>query len=180
MAIVSEDGKVVIQVPDVNTMPIGIIHTKPIHAMPILSKIPIDYSKGITYVKQAPKDTIVFDDSAVSAEVLLELYFEDIGGIELATISRSDTIDGQQVNYSPIKNLASVRRRFSPNNMIASFTSLNTYFSKFGIDLLARGVYAPYIDENTGSVVIEVDSILSNEEIEVEIVYSGTIEKVAQ
>jgi hypothetical protein len=179
MAVTSKDGNIVIQIPDINDMPVG-ISPRPIYAKPMLSTVPVTPSGDITYVKQAPKDTIVFDDSAVSAEALLELYFEDIGGLELATLSRADMIDGQQVNYSPIKNLASFRRRFSPNNMIASFSSLNTYFSKFGIDLLARGTHDPYIDPLTGSVVIEIDTILLNEEIEVEIISNGTIEKVAE
>jgi hypothetical protein len=136
-------------------------------------------SGDITYVKQAPRDTIVFDESLVSANQLIDLFFEDIGGLELANISRSDLIDGQQQSYSPIKNLSSLKRRFNPNNIIANFSSVNTYFSRFGIDLLKRNIFYPIIDEDTGDLIIEIESVFEDEEIEVQILSSGTIEKVA-
>lgn len=134
-------------------------------------------SNDLTYVKQAPKDTIVFDNSSVSPEALLELYFEDLGGIELANLSRADAIDGQDVSYSPIKNLASLRRRFNPNNIIASAGNLQDYFSRFGIDLLERGPSYPFVTED-GNVGIEIDIVLDDEEIEVQALSSGTIERV--
>jgi len=173
----SEDGNVVINYPSsqskydndpiVSIQPVPLLHTS------------AQTSNSLTYVKQAPKDTIVFDDAGVGAEALLELYFEDIGGLELASLSRADAIDGQDVSYSPIKNLSSIRRRYNPNNIISSATSLETYFSRFGIDLLKRGVSSPYVDES-GSVIIEVNNILSDEEIEVQILSNGTIERVEQ
>ena len=98
----------------------------------------------------------------------------------MANISRSDLVDGQRVSYSVIKNLSSVRRRFDPNNIISSFASLETYFSRFGIDLLKRGAYVPVFDVKTGEIVIEVDNILQDEEIEVYMVSDGTIERVKE
>lgn len=174
----SEDGKVVIQYPNSGTVTTQQSSTPTVYPTPILPT-PRRTSGSLTYVKQAPKDTIVFDESSVSAEMLLELYFEDIGGLELSSLSRSDTIDGQEVSYSPIKNLSSVRRRFNPNNIISSATSLDSYFSRFGIDLLKRGPQYPYVDSE-GSVVIEIENVLDDEEVEVQILSNGTIEEVEQ
>lgn len=173
----SQDGSVVINYPNANN---NVGNDDMVSIMPVpLLPMPTKTSSNITYVKEAPKDTIVFDESSLSAEILLELFFEDIGGIELASLSRADAIDGQDVVYSPIKNLSSIRRRFNPNNIISSAASLDTYFSRFAIDLLRRGVYFPYVDGN-GSIVVEIDNVLTDEEIEVQILSNGTIERVEQ
>lgn len=151
--------------------------SKPVNSTPMLP-VARTVSGDITYVKQAPRDTIIFDDESLSSNQLLDLFFEDIGGLELANISRSDLIDGQEATYSPIKNLSSLKRRFNPNNIIANFSSINTYFSRFGIDLLRRNIFYPIIDEDTGDLVIEIENVFEDEEIEVQILSSGTIEKV--
>lgn len=164
---------VVINYPDPDDTPIRI---PDIRATPFLPQSGLS-SNDLTYVKKAPKDTIVFDDSAVSPEALLELYFEDLGGLELANLSRADAVDGQDVSYSPIKNLSSLRQRFNPNNIIASIGNLENYFSRFGIDLLERGIYAPYVTED-GNVAIEIDNVLGDEEIEVQVLSNGTIERI--
>ncbi len=128
--------------------------------------------------KVAPSDIIEFDDDAISIAQIQELLFEEIGATELANISRSDLIDGQEAVYSPIKNLSSVRREFNPNNVVA--TAYNSdYFTRFGIDLNSRGVYEPYFDEN-GDLVIEVENILDNEEIQVQVLANGTIDIIEE
>jgi hypothetical protein len=151
--------------------------TVSVSATPLLPES-LPTSNQIKYVKQAPIDTIVFDESDLTPEILFELLVESLGGLELANISRSDLVDGQTVSYSVIKNLSSLRRRFDPNNIISSFASLETFFSRFGIDLLKRGVYVPVIDQGTGEIIIEIDRVLPDEEVEVYFVSSGTIEKV--
>jgi hypothetical protein len=128
-------------------------------------------------IKQAPIDTVVFDDASVPVGLLEDLMYEDIGGIKLANMSRSDLIDGQEVSYSPIKNLSSLRRRFNPNNIISTATSAGNNFSRFSIDLINRGMNIPYIDAD-GNLVIEIDDVYPNEVIEVEVASSGTINTV--
>lgn len=127
-------------------------------------------------IKEAPSDIIQFDDDSVEIALLQDLLFEDIGGVELANISRTDLIDGQAVIYEPIKNLSSIRQEFNPNNVVATAISSN-YFSRFGIDLDSRGINEPYIDEN-GDLVIEVDNVQEGEEIQVQILLNGTIDLV--
>lgn len=129
-------------------------------------------------IKVASSDIIQFDDNAVDIALIQDLLFENIGATELANISRTDLIDGQEVIYSPIKNLPSVRREFNPNNIVATSYSTD-YFSRFGIDIIQRGVNEPYIDDN-GNLVIEVDSVGEAEEIQVQILSNGTIDLIEE
>jgi hypothetical protein len=129
-------------------------------------------------IKVASSDIIQFDDNAVDIALIQDLLFENIGATELANISRTDLIDGQEVIYSPIKNLPSVRREFNPNNIVATSYSTD-YFSRFGIDIIQRGVNEPYIDDN-GNLVVEVDSVGEAEEIQVQILSNGTIDLIEE
>lgn len=133
--------------------------------------------KPPTGIKQADPDIVLFDSESISPEFLLELQYEDIAGMELINISRSDIIDGQDVVYSPVKNLSSIRRRYNPNNIINVPELSASFFSRFGIDLLQRGMNDPYFDDE-GNLVIEIDDVKDGEIIEVEIDTSGTIEDV--
>lgn len=133
---------------------------------------------GETSVRVAPSDIIEFDESSVSVAMMQDLLFEDVGAVELANISRSDLIDGQPTIYSPIKNLSSVRREFNPNTIVATAYNAD-YFTRFGIDLFARGINEPYFDEN-GDLVIEVDRVLADEEIQVQILANGTINTIEE
>lgn len=133
--------------------------------------------KPPTGIKQADPDIVLFDSESISPEFLLELQYEDIAGMELINISRSDIIDGQDVVYSPVKNLSSIRRRYNPNNIISLPELSDSFFSRFGIDLLQRGMNDPYFDEE-GNLVIEIDNVKEGEIIQVEIDTNGTIEEV--
>ena len=123
--------------------------------------------------KVAPSDIIQFDDSSVDIELIKDLLFEDIGATELANISRSDLIDGQDVIYAPIKNLPIIRRDFNPNNIVATASNID-YFSRFAINLSLRGIYDPYFDDD-GNLVIEIEDVQDDEEIQVQILTNGTI-----
>lgn len=139
-----------------------------------------------TGVKQADPDIIITaGEEPLSPELLLELQYEDLAGVELINISRSDIIDGQNVIYSPVKNLASLRRRYNPNNIIALPAVSSSLFSKYAIDLILRigedpatGLpYEPYFDEN-GDLVIEIEDVREDEIVEIEVDSSGTINLV--
>lgn len=129
-------------------------------------------------IKVAPSDIIQFDDNSVNIARMSQLLFEDIGAVELANISRSDLIDGQETIYSPIKNLSNVRREFNPNNVVATAYSAD-YFTRFGINLIARGIREPYFNED-GDLVIEVDTVLDGEDIQVEVLSSGIIDLIEE
>ena len=130
-----------------------------------------------TGVKQADPDIVIFDTETISPELLIQLEYENISGTELINISRSDIIDGQQVVYTPIKNLSALRRKYNPNNIIALASTSESIFSKFLIDLLGRGIQEPYFDDN-GDLVIEIEDVFDDEDIETEIDVNGTINRV--
>lgn len=128
-------------------------------------------------IKQPDPSVILFDSGTVSPEYLIELEYEDISGMELINMSRSDLIDGQSVIYSPIKNLSYLRSKYNPNNIIAIPSYSSSEFSKYRIDLVLRGITIPYFDEN-GNLVIEIEDVKQDELVEVEIDSSGTINLV--
>jgi hypothetical protein len=133
--------------------------------------------------KTAPIDTILFDDQSISPEIMADLVFEDIGGHELLSISRNDIINGQQVSYSPIKNLGIVQQRYNPNNILGLQFTSDKYFANFAIKfdekvpLQGSGVNGlnVYIEEATGDLIIETINMNSDEQIEVQVAINGTI-----
>ena len=133
--------------------------------------------------KTAPIDTILFDDQSISPEIMADLVFEDIGGHELLSISRNDIINGQQVSYSPIKNLGLVQQRYNPNNILGLQSTSDKYFANFAIKfdekvpLQGSGVNGlnVYIEEATGDLIIETINMNSDEQIEVQVAINGTI-----
>lgn len=128
-------------------------------------------------VKQADPDIILDPEADTSGDYIVERFFEELGGTELINISRYDLIDGINVVYNPIANLSKLRQRFNPNNIIAIDALSQNEFSKFTIDLLARGIYEPYFDDN-GNLIVEVDIIKPEENIDVQISESGTVFRI--
>jgi hypothetical protein len=142
-------------------------------------------SSYVQPVKQADPDILITNDTTISPELLIQLEYEDVSGIELINISRSDVIDGQDVVYSPIKNLSSIRRKYNPNNIISMPAVSSSLFSKYAIDLILRigedpetgNSYEPYFNED-GDLVIELEDVREDEIVEVEIDTNGTINLV--
>lgn len=149
-------------------------------------------------VKIATPDLIIFNDDVMSIEIMTDLVFEDIGGYELATISRSDLVNGQKVIYSPIKNLTDLYLQYNPNNVLR-LQSSDSYFKSLSLSILdhlptcgtgydlqgtdpdlTKRVKVPncksiYIDPITGDLVINLINIKENEQVEVDILTSGNI-----
>jgi hypothetical protein len=147
-------------------------------------------------VKIATPDLLIFGEEVVAIEIMTDLIFEDIGGFELATISRHDLVNGQAVTYTPIKNLTDLYLQYNPNNVLRlqsadSFfnslaISLTNYLPRYGngYDLVGTNpdltkrvkVYngkSIYIDPISGDLVINLINIRENEQVEVEILTAG-------
>ena len=137
-------------------------------------------------VKVAGKDVILFDDFSMPVDLMNDLIFEDIGGEELISIARRDTVNGQKISYQPIKNLSYIEQQYNPNNIISLQATSDKYFSNFPIkldDKIPENPTGPndsyvYIDTVTGDLVIETVSLESDEQIEIQIATSGTIYEV--
>ena len=158
-----------------------------------------------TSVKIATPDLIIFGDETLSIETMTDLIFEDIGGYELATISRHDLVNGQKVNYSPIKNLTDLYLQYNPNNIL-SLQSSDSYFRSLSLSIfdhlptcgtgydispvyISEGVVDPdktkwiktpncksvYIDPITGDLVINLINTRSDEQLEVQVLSSGDV-----
>jgi hypothetical protein len=137
-------------------------------------------------IKTAPIDTVQFVDEALSAELLLELLFEDIGGQELLTIARNDTVNGQPVAYQPFKNLGILQEIYNPTNLLKLQETSDKLFSNFTINLrekipkIGSGLNGQnyYLDLAAGDGIIEFVNLKSDEQIEVQIASAGIIEDV--
>jgi hypothetical protein len=136
-------------------------------------------------VKTAPIDTVLIDTDEISADTMIDLIFEDIGGHELINIARNDTVNGQTISYKPIKNLSSIQQQYNPNNILSLQNTSDKYFTNFPIKLETKlleegdgsgpnGSYV-YIETATGDLIIELASLDTDEQLEVEISLSGTI-----
>ena len=156
-----------------------------------------------TSVKIATPDLIIFGDEVLNIETMTDLIFEDIGGYELATISRHDLVNGQKVNYSPIKNLTDLYLQYNPNNMI-SIQSSDSYFKSLSLSIFDRlpecgtgydisppinnlnetdktkwiktpNCKSVYIDPITGDLVINLINTRNDEQLEVQVLNSGDV-----
>jgi hypothetical protein len=137
---------------------------------------------GVPAIKTAPIDTVLFNDDLVDQNILADLLFEDVGGQEILTISRYDTVNGQDVSYQPIKNLNLIQQEYNPNNLVKLQATSDRIFANFPIKLadkipvVGNGPNGEniYLD-STGSIVIELINLVGDEQVEVQIASSGTI-----
>jgi hypothetical protein len=133
-------------------------------------------------VKTSTPDIILFNEDILPEQIMYDLIFENIGGQELISISRSDIVNGQKIIYQPIKNLSSIQQEYNPNNILGLQQTSDKYFAGFSIKLedkipeVGNGTNGQnsYIQSN-GDLVIEFVNVDPDEQIEVKITLSGTI-----
>lgn len=134
-------------------------------------------SSSTTPVKTATPDLIVFEETLVDADTMVDLIFEDIGGQEIIDISRNDLIDGQNTFYKPIKNVSAIYSEYNPQNILAIGDSSRSYFDNFPIKI---DNYIPqsisdgypnniYIELNSGDLIIELENLPDDEQVQVQI-----------
>jgi hypothetical protein len=134
-------------------------------------------------IKIATPDIILFDDQAIEPEIMTDLIFENIGGQEIISISRNDLVNGQDVIYSPIKNLSKINFEFNSRNILSTENTSEEYFENFPIKLeqklpdFGTGPNGEiiYFDPITEDLIINLINIENDEQVEVEILSSGTI-----
>ena len=125
---------------------------------------------------------IALSNLPLDIDIMADLIFENIGGQELINISRSDIINGQDVIYSPIKNLKNLYLEYNANNIIRLENAADTYFKNFPIRLENKLPYSSsgiledvvYLDSK-GNLVINVSNLEKDEQVEVQILKSGEI-----
>jgi hypothetical protein len=155
----------------------------------------ISQSAATAATKAATPENITLNNPTLSEDRMVELIFENIGGQELINISRNDIIDGQDVIYSPIKNLKDLYLQYNPNSIIRLESTADTYFKNFSIRLENKLPFSGigpnqeelpykgtgpngeivYIDPDTGDLIINVSNLEPDEQVDVEILSDGEI-----
>jgi len=133
-------------------------------------------------VKTATLDIILFDEESVPTDGMFDQIFENIGGQELISITRSDIVNGQKISYQPIKNLSAIQQRYNPNNILSLQQTADKFFAGFSIKLedkipeTGNGTNGENIYLNAaGDLVIEFINVNPDEQVETQISVSGTI-----
>jgi hypothetical protein len=140
-------------------------------------------TKEVDSVKIATPDLKVFSDELIPIEIMTDLIFEDIGGTELINISRNDLINGQNTLYQPIKNISSIFFQYNPNNILGLQDTSDTIFKNFPIKFSNKvpnfgtgpNGEIVYIEESTGNLIINLVNMEKNEQVDVEILTTGTV-----
>jgi hypothetical protein len=131
--------------------------------------------------KIQPPNRVDLSSDGLAVEAMVEMVFQDIGGQELINISRADSINGQNIMYSIVKNLKNIMIDYNSNNIIKLIGTSDLYFKNFSIRLeerLATKGTGPneetiYIESDTGNLVINLVNLEDEEQVEIEIINQG-------
>ena len=125
------------------------------------------------------KNDIVAED----ADFLKMLYFEQLNGLILLSLTNSANLSTENVNYQPVINMAEIQKALDPKNILALQNTSEKYFSNFTIKLDTRipnigngpsGTNV-YIDSSTGNLVVESINLNPGENVEIQTLQNGTI-----
>jgi hypothetical protein len=134
-------------------------------------------------VKYATPSDVLIDTNDLPIDLIIKLTLEKIGGLELISLVRHDTVNGQNIIYRPIKNVSQLAIEYNPQNMVKMPDSADSYFKNFAIKLenyiqQETNELPPlvaYIDPITKNVIIETTSMKADYEVEVQMVSSGKV-----
>lgn len=134
-------------------------------------------------IKTATPENILWDTAVMPVEILTDLIFENIGGKELLSLTRHDTVNGDNVSNQLIKNLTFLNQEYSSKKIISLQNTSDKYFSNFSIKLDSKIPFEGngplgsniYTDSQTQDIVIELVNLEVDERLEVQIGIGGTI-----
>ena len=114
---------------------------------------------------------------------MVDLIFEDVGGQELLSLVRHDTVNGDNISNQLIKNLTFLNQEYSAKKIISLQNTSDKYFSNFSIKLESKIPFEGngsngsniYVNEDTQDIYIELVNLEIDEMIEVQISVGGTI-----
>lgn len=133
-------------------------------------------------VKVATSNLFITEQPKDNVDEMTALLFEDFGAVELISLARHDTLNGQDVVYQPIQNLTQLSFDYSPQNILASAKTDADLTGNFLIDI---SKYIPgepsnpeivYLDSATNDIIIETINVREDERIEVEFLTYTTVE----
>lgn len=129
-------------------------------------------------IKIASSNLFITDQRDDKTDFIADAIIEDIGGQEIINISRNDLLNGQNITYNVIENLASTQRKFNANELVKLQSTSEDYFESFSLDLnqftpnYGTGTNGAivYVDPNTGQVIVNTINLSDNLVLEVEFV----------
>ena len=126
--------------------------------------------KQTSQVKISAVNVVNRNYDATSVEQMERLYFQNVGGTEILSVARHDTVGGEEVVFNNVDNLSELRSQFNPLNILMT-TNLNSLFSEYGVDI---GQKIGALDETfsmnvDGGIDIQVFNVNRDEYVQVQI-----------
>lgn len=125
----------------------------------------------VNYVKAAHSSKVQYSEETMPEEMITHLLFEEVGGSELILLSRHDTIDGIDIDYSLIGNLSAINTMFNSNNIITGFETRDTYFNQHQMEA-GPELSSVFFNDN-GDLEIEMGDLTEGQSIEVVFLTDG-------
>ena len=126
--------------------------------------------KQTSQVKAANVNVINVNYAATPVEQMEKMFFQDVGGTEILSVTRHDTVGGEKVIYSEVDNLQDLKIQFNPLNILVS-TNLNDLFSGYGIDIKEKVNDAGQTVQinASGDMVVEVVGVAEDEYVQIQV-----------
>ena len=134
-------------------------------------------------VKIATPQYVDILNKTTFSPMIESLYFEQLNGLVLLSLTNNANLNTENVNYQPIINMAEIQRYLDPKGVLALQNTSDKYFLNFAIKLdtkipnVGNGPLGTnvYIDTATGNLVIESINLNPGENIEIQTLQNGTI-----
>jgi hypothetical protein len=139
-------------------------------------------STSVSPVKYASPADVLIQESSLPIDLILKQTLEKIGGLELISLVRHDTVNGQDIAYQPVKNLSQIEALYNPQNMVKIPDSSELFFKNFVIKLDNHTIQdtnstpAKTVDlDSEGRIIIDVVSLKPDYEVEIQTVSLGKV-----
>ena len=128
--------------------------------------------KQTSQVKVSNVNVVNLTYGQTPVEQLEKMYFQDVGGTEILSVARHDTVGGEDVIYSEVDNLKELKVAFNPLNILMS-TKIDTLFRGFGIDITQKiaggGQNTISMNSETGDMEIEVFEVTKDLYVQIQV-----------
>jgi hypothetical protein len=114
--------------PPVTAPVAAVVHHAPTPTPPKV-KVFTPQVKESEVVKLPEENIITNPNNRLPVDYLEKLYFQNIGGTEILTVARHNTVGGEKIYFNPIKNIQDIVRDFDPLNLLMSETAQNIFNS---------------------------------------------------
>jgi hypothetical protein len=127
--------------------------------------------KQTSQVKVSNVNVVAMNYNQQPVELLEKMFFQEVGGTEILSVARHDTVGGEPVIYSEVDNLKDLQIQFNPLNILTT-TNINNLFKGYGIDItqkLNRDLDTVRVDVVSGNMEIEVVNVNRDEYVQIQV-----------